>query len=146
MKKKFKLLTFLSLSLFLFSCGNNKKEYDYSSYYEYGNVTGEPIIMVFCWKEYFDWYSCLIQSNSSMNFYYKDIEILQNKLPCKIETMKIIIGSNLEKNPNQEYLVVYTTKPVNSDATLFWSNENENKYAFLYDELNIKRSILHSYL
>ncbi len=136
MKKHFKLLSILPVLLTLCSCKNNKS-YDYSRYYAKNNVGAWAYL--FCWKEWFQWNSCIIGCGSSGIVLDEWVSELQNDLPCPIETMKEIIAENKKIAPNGAYLLCIVDKPaVNATSNFYITKNNYNEFMYLYNYLEIE--------
>lgn len=136
MKKHLKFLLILPILVTLGSC-NNKKQYDYSSYYAKYNV--QCSVDLFCWKEWFQWNSCIIEFGSIGYFYPEDVVEFQYNLPCPLETMKEIIKKNKEVNPQQSYIIYIVDKPANEKRCDYMITEkNYNELMYLYNYLEIE--------
>lgn len=139
MKRKMKLFDIAFLCFVLCGC-NNQNKYNYSKYYEYSNYPGKGALNIFCWKEWFEWNTCLYPETSSGLYQKEWINDLQNNLPCPVDIMKDIIANDLKKNPEHLYTVCIVDKPVNDVGIKQPMKEiDSEKYYFLYDKLGLER-------
>lgn len=137
MKKHLKFLSILPILLTLCSC-DNKKQYDYSRYYSKNNDEGW--VYLFCWKEWFQWNTCILGVYSIGYVKAERIIECQYNYPCPIEVMKEIIKKNKKVAPKLRYLICIVDKPAIDDTYIYYTitEFNYNEFMYLYNFLEIE--------
>lgn len=147
MKTKYKKV-FLGLILIILvsSC---EKSLDYTRYYNAKGIKGTEI---YCWQDDTNNWQCGAYEGTDRLKTRKEIQFIQNELPCSLNTMKEILKTfNEDERKDSAVLYInYLANEVNTttlDFTYYSAFEYADTYIFLYQQLDLNvPSFLYNYV